>query len=133
MKADAFNRIHLRAMQGGLRRALGGAKKSTAAGLFALHSPNLVADIVHEPGKPRFIVEDGVRVLNLWTSPPRPHRGRPITSAVIEAYRDLVEFVMGSADEAALWFKWHAWMLQNPDRPPGGSGSCKPTPAKARI
>ena len=132
MKADAFNRIHLRAMQGGLRRALGGAKKSTAAGLFALHSPNLVADIVHEPGKPRFIVEDGVRVLNLWTPPPRPHRDKPITPAVIEAYRDLVEFVMGSADEAALWIKWHAWMLQNPSRPPGWQWLVHTDPGKGK-
>lgn len=102
-----------------LRRALGGDKRLSLARLFARRSQNLVNDIVHEPGKPRFIERRGQRYLNLWSPPPRPHQGQPIDLKVIDFYRDLVEFVLGSPEETELWFKWHAWLLQNPDKAPG--------------
>ena len=115
----ALNLQMTRAMKGGLRRALGGNKDATAAGLFALHSPNLVSATVHEPGQGRFIVVDGKRFLNLWSPPPRPHLGKSIDPAVVDFYEELVKFVLGSAAEAELWRLWHAWMLQNPGKAPG--------------
>jgi hypothetical protein len=115
----AFNMVHVREMKGGLRRALGGSKDSTAASLFALHSPNLVSATVHEPGQGRFVVLDGKRFLNLWSPPARPHLGEPIDSAIVDFYYELATFVLGSTEEAELWRLWHAWMLQNPGKAPG--------------
>jgi hypothetical protein len=115
----AFNMMMVREMKGGLRRALGGNKDSTAAGLFALHSPNLVRATVHEPGQGRFVVVNGERLLNLWSPPERPHLGKPIDLAVIDFYHELATFVLGSVIEAELWRLWHAWMLQNPGKAPG--------------
>ena len=106
-------------MKGGLRRALGGNKDSTASGLFTLHSPNLVAAAVHEPGQPRFIIQEGRRLLNLWSPPPRPWLGKPVDLVVVSFYRELVGFVLDAVEEADLWIQWHAWMLQNPDKAPG--------------
>jgi Primase C terminal 2 (PriCT-2) len=102
-----------------LRRALGGDKRLSIAKLFARRGQNMVDDVVHEPGKPRFIERDGQRFLNLWSPPPRPHKDLPIDPDVIEFYRELVAFVLGSAEETELWIKWHAWLLQNPDKAPG--------------
>ena len=116
---SGFNARHVKAMKDGLRRALGGAKESTAAGLFALHSPNLVAATVHEPGQPRFVVQEGRRLLNMWTAPARPWRDKPIDLLVISFYRELAAFVLDAVEEADLWVQWHAWMLQNPDKAPG--------------
>jgi hypothetical protein len=115
----ALNLLMSRAMKEGLRRALGGNKDSTAAGLFALHSPNLVSATVHEPGQGRFVVVNGERFLNLWSPPERPHRGKPIDLAVVDFYHELAAFVLGSVVEAELWRLWHAWMLQNPGKAPG--------------
>ena len=115
----AFNMMHVRAMKEGLRRALGGNKDSTAAGLFALHSPNLVSATVHEPGQGRFVIVNGERLLNLWSPPERPRLGQPIDPAVVVFYHELATFVLGSAVEADLWRLWHAWMLQNPGKAPG--------------
>ena len=115
----AFNRMMIREMKGGLRRALGGNKDSTAAGLFALHSPNLVSATVHEPGRGRFIGVNGGRLLNLWSPPERPWLGKPIDLAVVDFYQELAAFVLGSVEEAELWRLWHAWMLQNPGKAPG--------------
>jgi hypothetical protein len=114
-----FNARHIKAMKGGLRRALGGNKDSTASGLFALHSPNLVAAAVHEPGQPRFVIQDDRRLLNLWSPPARPWAGKPVDLVVISFYRELVAFVLDAVEEANLWIQWHAWMLQNPDKAPG--------------
>ena len=91
---SGFNLQHVKAMKTGLRRALGGNKNSTAAGLFALHSPNLVSAVVHEPGQPRFVTQDGERLLNMWTPPARPWAGRPIDLMVISFYRELAAFVL---------------------------------------
>jgi hypothetical protein len=33
---------------------------------------------------------------------------------VIDAYRELIAFVLGSAEEARLWLLWHAYLLQHP-------------------
>ena len=92
----AFNVMMVRAMKGGLRRALGGNKDSTAAGLFALHSPNLVSATVHEPGQGRFVTVNGERLLNLWSPPERPHLGKPIDPAILGFYHELTAFVLGS-------------------------------------
>ena len=116
---SAFNVMMVRAMKGGLRRTLGGNKDSTAAGLFALHSPNLVSATVHEPGQGRFVTVNGERLLNLWSPPERPWLGKPIDLAVVDFYDELAAFVLGSAEEADLWRLWHAWMLQNPGKAPG--------------
>lgn len=115
----AFNMMMVREMKGGLRRAMGGNKDSTAAGLFALHSPNLVRATVHEPGQGRFVVVNGERLLNLWNPPERPHLGKPIDLMVVDFYHELAVFVLGSVVEAELWRLWHAWMLQNPGKAPG--------------
>jgi Family of unknown function (DUF5906) len=120
MTRAAFNVTMTAEMKkGGLRRALGGNKDSTAAGLFALHSPNLVNATAHEPGQDRFVVVNGERLLNLWSPPERPHLGKPIDPAVISFYHELAAFVLGSVVEADLWRLWHAWMLQNPGKAPG--------------
>ena len=102
-----------------IRRALGGEKRTSLARIFARNSSNLLDGVVHEPGQPRIVTQNGQRFLNLWSPPPRPHRGLPVDPTVVEFYRDLVEFVLGSAEETELWFDWHAWMLQNPDKAPG--------------
>jgi hypothetical protein len=118
LTSTAFGMVHAR-REKALKRALGGDKRLSLGKLFARRSQNLVDDIVHESGQPRFIERDGQRYLNLWSPPPRPHQGRPIDLKVIDFYRDLVEFVLGSPEETALWLKWHAWLLQNPDKAPG--------------
>ena len=114
----AFGMVHAR-YEKSLKRALGGDKRLSLAKLFARRSGNMVDAVVHEPGKPRFIEHEGQRFLNLWSPPPRPHQGQPIDLEVIDFYRDLVEFVLGSPEETELWLKWHAWLLQNPDKAPG--------------
>lgn len=43
----------------------------------------------------------------------------PLKQAVIDRWRDLCVFVLGSEEEADLWIKWHAYLLQFPDRKPG--------------
>jgi hypothetical protein len=118
MSPTAFGMIHA-ANEKALRRTLGGDKRLSLAKLFARKSKNLVDDITHEPGRTRFVKREGQRFLNLWSAPPRPHRGKPIDLEVIDFYRDLVEFVLGSPEETDLWLKWHAWLLQNPDKAPG--------------
>ena len=114
----AFGMVHAR-YEKALKRALGGDKRLSLAKLFARRSENMVDAVVHEPGKPRFIEHEGQRYLNLWSPPPRPHQGKSIDFKVIDFYRDLVGFVLGSPEETDLWFKWHAWLLQNPGRAPG--------------
>jgi hypothetical protein len=118
MSSTAFGMVHA-ANEKALRRTLGGGKGVTLGKLFARRGKNLLDDITHEPGQPRFIERDGQRFLNLWSPPPRPHLGKPIDAQIIDFYRDLVEFVLGSPEETELWFKWHAWLLQNPDKAPG--------------
>ena len=106
-------------MKGGLRRVLGGNKDSTAAGLFALHSPNLVGATVHEPGQGRFVM-----VRRRAPSEPLEPAGAPLAGQADRPrgdrfYQELATFVLGSAAEAELWRLWHAWMLQNPGKAPG--------------
>ena len=110
-----------RAMKGGLRRALGGNKNSTAASLFAQHS-----------SKPRSaplstsLARGALSSLTAVAVPRTSGAGRrgPIwanrsTPQVVNFYEELVKFVLGSATEAELWRLWHAWMLQNPGKAPG--------------
>jgi hypothetical protein len=121
MKAAAFGLVHA-AQEKAIKRALGGGggkKGLSLAKLFARHSENLVDGVVHEPGKLLFIDEDDRRFLNLWTAPAQPWRDKPIDLTVIEFYRELALFVFGDPEIVHLWFLWHAWMLQNPDKAPG--------------
>lgn len=118
MSPTAFGMVHA-VHERRIRRALGGDKRLSLAKLFARKSPNLVDDITHEPGQPRFIKRDGQRFLNLWSPPPRPCQGEQVHRAVVDFYRELVQFVLGSPEETELWIKWHAWLLQNPGKAPG--------------
>jgi hypothetical protein len=118
LTSQAFGMIHAK-NEKALRRVLGGGRGVTLGKIFARRSENLLDDIAHEPGQPRFIERDGCRFLNLWSPPPRPHQDKPIDLKIVDFYRDLVEFVLGSPEETALWFKWHAWLLQNADKAPG--------------
>jgi hypothetical protein len=118
MTPTAFGMVHAK-NEKQLRRALGGDRRLSLAKLFARKSPNLVDDVVHEPGQPRFLTREGQRFLNLWSPPARPHQHRMVAPTVIAFYRELVQFVLGSPEETDLWFKWHAWLLQNPDKAPG--------------
>ena len=90
--------MHVRAMKEGLRRTLGGNKVyEAAAGLFALHSPNLVSATVPRtrPGKFRH---------RQWRTSPGPLEpagaatlGQPIDPAVVVFYHEPATFVLGSA------------------------------------
>jgi hypothetical protein len=113
----AFNLMHAR-IEKSLRRHFG-VKRDPLALIFARRSPNQFEAVTHRPGKPRVVEIKGARFLNLWSPPERPWKGKPIDLTVIEAYRDLVAFVLGSDDEARLWLLWHAYLLQHPDWAPG--------------
>jgi hypothetical protein len=113
----AFNLMHAR-NEKSLRRHFG-VKRDPLALIFARRSANQFEAVTHQPGKPRVVEINGAQFLNLWSAPARPWKGKPIDLAVIEAYRDLVVFVLGSDDEARLWVLWHAYLLQHPDWAPG--------------
>jgi hypothetical protein len=115
--AQAFNLIHARDEKS-LRRHFG-RKRDSLAQIFASTSPNQFEAVTHRPGQPRIVEIDGARFLNLWSPPARPWQGRAIDLEIVDAYRDLVAFVLGSDDEARLWFLWHAYLLQHPDWAPG--------------
>lgn len=101
-------------------RKVFGDKRLQPAGIFAKYSTNKAEKMTLWPCKPRiFYDRDGVKVVNLWVEPPRPTRGQPVRQDVVDRWRELSAFVLGSEKTADLWIKWHAYLLQFPDRKPG--------------
>ena len=116
--ATAFNRM-LAKDEKRLRRHFGD-KRNPLSYVFALHSPNTVVAITHEPGKSRFIDKDGRQAAQLVERAAAAASDRPIDMEVIELLRGLGRLrPRRSAEEAGLWLMWHAWLLQHPDRSPG--------------
>lgn len=113
---SAFNLMNSR-IERSLRRTLG--KRGTLAQIFARNSPNLAADVCRLPGRERFVEIEGRPLLNLWSPPKRPWRGKPIDMLVVSTYQELTGFVLGMSGLAGMWLRWHAFLLQNPHLAPG--------------